>query len=180
MITIILLVLAVSLDSLSFGVGQGLNNKKIGLFNSIIMTILATILFTIPLYLSKLVVKNMDEDLCFLINGTVLLLLGLFYIITYIINKDKPKKYVSNDVNFKYYIISTFPITLDAIFTAFLNGYSLDNLWFAIFFFFIITFVSLYVGNLITIKLSKKFNLSLEWLSGIIFIILGIIKLLEI
>ena len=83
MLTLIILIIAVSFDTMSFGLAQGLKNIKITLLNTFIITIISTIIFTIPLYLSKFVAKYFDETLCNIINGIVLILLGIIYLIKY-------------------------------------------------------------------------------------------------
>jgi len=46
-----------------------------------------------------------------------------------------------------------------------------------VFFYFIITFLSIYVANKIGLNLSKKTQLDLGFLSAVIFFIIGILKI---
>lgn len=178
MATIILLVLAVSLDAFSFGLAQGFNKNKISFFYAFCMSALSTVLFAVPLYLSSYIYKYLKSSICYLINGIILLLLGLFYLKNAVFKK-KNEKTDNIALNFKNCMVSVFPISLDAIFTAFLSGYELNYVVFGIVFYFIVTLLFIYVPNKIVLKLSKKFKFNADWLSGIIFIILAILKFLE-
>lgn len=178
MTRIILLVIAVSLDALSFGIASGLNKSKIKFWYAFCMAFISTFMFAIPLYASYYVSKYLNEDLLYLINGIVLCGLGIYYII--ISFKKEQKNNQFNVKSLKNCILSTFAISLDAIFTAFLSGYSLNYVIFGIIFYFFVTLLFIYVPNTLTLKFSKIKNINLSWVSGVIFIILGILKLFEI
>lgn len=180
MATISILILAVSLDALSFGLAQGIKKNSINPFYALCMTIVSTILFAVPLYLSSIVIKYLDENICCYINGSVLIGLGVLYIITFIVNsfkKEELKATPKTNLSLGYCLISTLPISLDAIFTGFLSGYTLSYIAYGIVFYFIVTFLAIYIPNKIALKMSGKNNLKIEWLSGTIFIILGLLKL---
>lgn len=68
-------------------------------------------------------------------------------------------------------------ISVDAIFTAFLSGFSANFYIFAVLFYAFSNFFAIFLGNIIFYKINKQFKINLEVLSGLIFIILGIIKL---
>lgn len=180
MITIIILILAVSLDALSFGLAQGIQRNSINWFYALCMTLLSTILFAVPLYLSSIVVQYISEKTCLIINGSVLIGLGVLYLINFIISCFKGEKFqpeIKTKLSLGYCLISTLPISLDAIFTGFLSGYSLTHIAFGIVFYFIVTFLVIYVTNKVALKLTGKAKLNIEWLSGTIFIMLGVLKL---
>ena len=179
MVTIILLVLAVSLDALSFGLAQGFNKNSISLFYAFCMSMLSTILFAIPLYISSFIYKYLNSSVCYIINGIILLLLGLFYLKNAVF-KNISKQGTNNALNFKNCMVAVLPISLDAIFTAFLSGYELNYIIFGIVFYFTITLLFIYIPNKIALKISKKSKIDIDWLSGIIFIVLAILKFLEI
>ena len=73
-------------------------------------------------------------------------------------------------------LAATIPISIDAVFTAFLNGYSLSHIGYGIILYFIITFLSILITNQIGLQLSKRSNINLGFLSGLIFIIIGLLK----
>lgn len=75
------------------------------------------------------------------------------------------------------YFYETIAISVDAIFTAFLSGFS-DNFYlFLVFFYLFSNFFAIFFGNIIFFKINKKCNVKLDILSGIIFILLGIFKI---
>lgn len=178
MITIIILIITISIDAMSFGFAQGVLNNKIPLFYCLIMTILSTILFSIPLLLSKYIFSFFSENICNFVNGILLITLGFVYLLN--LFKPKNKKNIKNNlnkINLKTIIIETFPISLDAIFTALLNGYTLNSLLFCIILYFFLTFFSIYIFNLISLKLSQKIKFNINFLSPLIFIIIGSLKI---
>lgn len=178
MIKIILLVIAVNIDALSFGFASGLNKSIIKWNYALCMAIVSTMLFSVPLYLSHIVVKYLNEDIFYIINGLVLCSMGIIYIISSFRKKEENATYNTKSLN--GCILSIFPISLDSIFTAFLNGYSLNYVIFGIVFYFIITFCFIFFANLIGLRLTSKSKLNIDWVSGVIFLILGILKFFEI
>ena len=180
MIYTMFLIIAISIDAMSFGFAQGFQKKYITILNCLIMTIISTLLFTIPLYLSSFVFKYFNEQLCNIINGIVLIILGIYYLVKNL-TTSKNRNLEKNNVNIEHLclkncILSTFPISLDAIFTTFLNGYSIPDIIFAIIFFFCFTFISILLPNRISLKISNKTSLHISWISGIIFLIIGTLK----
>lgn len=178
MIKIILLVIAINIDALSFGFASGLSKSKIKWSYALCMAIISTILFSVPLYLSHLVIKLLNENIFYVVNGLVLCLMGILYIIFSFRKKSEPTTY--NTKSLGGCILSIFPISLDSIFTAFLNGYSLSYVIFGIVFYLVTTFCFIFFANLIGLKLTSKTKLNIDWVSGVIFLILGILKFLEI
>lgn len=180
MITIILLIIAISFDAMSYGLAQGLKNIKVPFFYVMVMTLISTMLFTLPLYLSKYIAKYISEVLLNIINGSILIILGIFYLISYF-KTIKQEVYTKNSdkqiLSLKSAIASTFPISLDAIFTAIFTGYTLQFVLFGIIFYIFMTFSSIYVLNLIGLKISKSSTINLGFLSAFIFFIIGILKL---
>jgi putative Mn2+ efflux pump MntP len=182
MFGIIILIFALSLDAFSFGIAQGICKNKIPLFAIICMSVLSTILFGLPLYLSSIISSFLDVTICNIINGVVLILLGLIYVFKFIKDNSKQTEMLESsttnkDLSLGYYLICTIPLSLDAIFTAFLSSLSVKNMCFSIVFYLIITFFALFLGNRISIKMTGKSKLNVEWLSGIIFVVLGILKI---
>lgn len=178
MARIILLVIAISLDALSFGFACGLNKSKIKWSYALCMAFISTILFAVPLYISHMVIEYLNNIVFYIVNGIVLCAMGVLYLILSFTKKPEQKSFSTKGL--KSCITSVFPISLDAIFTAFLNGYSLRFVIFGIIFYFVVTFCFIFFANLIALRLSHKSKLNIDWLSGVIFIILGILKFLEI
>lgn len=184
MLTITLLIIAVSIDAMSFGLAQGLKKIKITFIYIACMSILSTILFSVPLYLSRFIVEYLSEFWLDLVNGIILLALGIYYIAIYFVDLKKQDNldiYVSKNesitfMKLKPALAATIPISIDAVFTAFLNGYSLSHIGYGIILYFIITFLSILITNQLGLQLSKRSNINLGFLSGLIFIIIGLLK----
>lgn len=175
-----ILILALSLDAISFGIAQGIKRNSINIWYALAMTVLSTILFAVPLYLSSIVVAYLDEKICCIINGVVLIGLGALYLTNFIIScfkKESLKPQFEQKLSFGYCMVSVFPISLDAVFTGFLSGYALSHIVYGISFYFVITFLAIYVTNKLALKMTGKSKLKIEWLSGTIFVILGILKI---
>lgn len=183
MFTLTILIIAVSFDAMSFGFAQGLKKIKISMITTLIMTSLSTLLFSVPLYLSKFISQYFYENILNLINGIILILLSIIYFVVYITNRKKITKQQDelekNTTIMPMFIgiSATLPISVDAMFTALLNGYTLDYLLFGVILYFIITFLSLLITNKMGMKLSNKTNFNLGWLSSLIFLIIGILKI---
>ena len=185
MLTITILIIVVSFDAMSFGLAQGLKNIKICFCTLLLMTILSTILFTIPLYISKFIANFFEENTLNIINGIALLIMAIIYLLLFIKDIKINENYEINKTDikimpYKSALIATFPISIDAIFTALLNGYSLEFLFAGVIIYFFITFFSLFVTNYIGLKLSRITTMNLGWISSIIFFIIGTLKLLGI
>lgn len=197
----ILILLAVSLDVFSFGLSLGFNNVYLSIIKGLFFTLISAFIFAFPLALSKLISQIIPEKICYLINGIVLLLLGLYYLISFIVKiKIKNSKNAQKGTNktnlkneheninplaktpflgLKYLAFCAIPVNLDAFFTALLSGFSMGNFFIVLLFYLIFTFIAVYIGNKLSFYLSKKANLDLSWISGILFIILGMLKLFE-
>ena len=185
MVTMILLIIAVSFDAMSFGFSQGINNQRLNFFTMLIMTSLSTVLFTIPLLLSSLIFKYFDKTILNIIKGIILIILSIIYFFIFIKNKRKhtnnkkntTENRSSKNTTLKIAILATFPISVDAMFTALLNGYSFINYIIAICLYFFITFISLLLTNLVGLKIQSKSNIDLGWTSSFVFLIIGLLKL---
>ena len=179
MIKSIFLITALSLDAFSFGLAQGFKNNKIKILYIFTMAFISTLLFFIPLILSQYIFQYFDKYICNIVNGFILILLGLYYLIKYFLEKNcknNTKNVKNNKFCLKFCILSTFPISLDAIFTALLNGYTMTNITFITITYFLFTFFAILLSNFISLNLSNKSNYDLSWLSGLIFIFIGLLK----
>lgn len=201
MVHTILILLAVSLDVFSFGLSLGFKRVYLDFYKGLFFTFISAFIFAFPLLLSKLISKVIPQKICFLINGIVLLLLGVYYLMSFIIKKVKDransaqkaplKANLQNEqennhalgqtpfLGLKYLALCAVPVNLDAFFTALLSGFIMGNFFVVLLIYLTFTFFAIYIGNKLSFYLSKKINLDLSWISGILFIVLGILKLFE-
>ena len=170
-----MLILAVSLDSLAYGIALGFNKVKISFLKSVIMTLLSTLIFFLCLLLSSEISSHLKDYILYLINGSALMGLGVFYIVNSFKEKNITKTY-----NNQHYIIHTLIFSLDAAFSALLSAYSFETALFATIIYLIVTFVFIFVANRLSYLLPFRLNINFGFISGLLFIILGILKILEI
>lgn len=201
MVSTFLTLLAVSLDVFSFGVSLGTQKRTINPAGAVYFTLLSCCIFGLPFLLSARVYAIVSRSVCVLINGGVLLGLGAVYMFGYIFKSlSKSSKFGQNNplaptlqnlqvfthkptkiatAPLKTLSACAIPVNLDAFFTALLSGYSLGAPILVLSLNFTITLSALILGNRISLFFSQKKAPDMGGLSGVIFICLGILKLLE-
>ena len=169
----LLLILCLNLDALSFGVAYGLKKQKFSLFFILKLSVFSTFLFSVPLYLSKFLFKYFNRIVCNIINGLILIVLGLFYLF----KRSNPIDSTENKSTKKSFVGETVAFSVDAFFTAFLGGFPLNFYVFFVVFYFFSNFLAIFLGNLILFKINKKINFRLDFVGGIVFLLLGVLKI---
>ena len=210
MLTYLLLILCLNIDALSYGIANGFKQKRFSLSFIVLISLLSSLLFAIPLYFSKYIFQYFDSFTCQILNAVVLILMGLMYLIpqkakTKITKKlQKNCKNIKNQnteqslifnysqnpagkvtkINLKSKRIRTFKVfieclvfSVDAMFTALLGGFENNHFLVYVAFYLLTNFLAILIGNLLTYKFGKKIKLNLEFFSGAIFILLGILKI---
>lgn len=173
MVTFLLLILMLNIDALSFGIAYGLKKQKIHPVVITFISLLSTFLFAIALALSKYIYTWFNPTVLRLINAFVLIYLGF----TYIFKKEKEKN-LELKLGFKQGFIECIIISIDAIFTAILSGFNANYYIFAVIFYGFTNIFAIFFGNYFFFYLNKKIKLKLNFLSGFIFIFLGIFKII--
>lgn len=135
---------------------------------------MSTVMFAIPLAISKYIFQYFDELVCRIINAAVLILLG----INYFLPKKKDERQKSSRAPALKCFIECLIISVDAIFTALLSGFSENYYVFSVFFYAFSNFFAIFLGNRFLYKLSKISKLNLNFLSGMVFVLLGIFKVI--
>ena len=169
----LLLILCLNLDALSFGIAYGARKNRFTFWFVLKLSLFSTILFAIPLFLSKFLFKYFDRTVCNIINGVILIILSL----TYFFKKEKSTNENIDHFSKKKFLGECFAFSVDAFFTAFLGGFPLNFYLIFVIFYFFSNFLSIFFGNLIVFKLNKKIKFNLDFFGGIIFLILGITKI---
>lgn len=172
----LLLILCLNIDALSFGVAYALKKKRFKFFFTLKISLLSSLFFAIPLFLSKFVFEYLNKSVCNIINGIILIILALSYFV------KKSEKNIGENENFsqKRFLGECFAFSVDAIFTAFLAGFPMKFYIIFLFFYFFSNFLAIYFGNFFVFKFNKKIKFRLDFLGGIIFLILGILKIVGI
>ena len=205
MLPFLIIILCINIDAFSYGVAYGFKRQKMRVWYILLVTILSTFLFAVPLIISKYVFQYFNEIICNIINGLVLIFLGIYYFSQkppdFIENQPqktknnqiKGKKYIlekskiaeisfKNSENnykkfvFKEYFVESLIISVDAIFTALLSGFTSNLLVFYIIFYAFSNFFAIFLGNYITYRTNRLFKFKLSFLSGTIFVVLGVLK----
>lgn len=172
MLTYTLLILCLNLDALSYGIAYGSKKIKLNPLFIFILSIISTIFFAIPLGVSKYIFSLFNPLTLKLINGIVLILLGVFYLIP---KKEKTLQ-ILNKPSFKQGLLECLIFSIDAIFTAILSGFNEGFYIFCIIFYGFTNYFSIFCGNLFFYKISNISKFNINFLSGLVFIVLGILK----
>ena len=173
MLAFFITILCLNIDALSYGISYGLSKKKIKLRYIFFITTLSTIMFAVPLGLSKYIYKLFNPKILRILNAIILIILGLSYILKKE-EKNQTKKQVK--ISLKTCFFECVAISVDAIFTAILSGFSGDFFIFLIIFYAFTNFFAIFSGNLFFYNFNKNLKINLSFFSGFIFIILGIFK----
>ena len=173
MLTFLITILCLNIDALSYGISYGTRKIKINLKYIFFISTCSTIMFMIPLLISKYICEFFNPLLLRIINAIILIVLGITYIIESK-KENQTKKQVH--LSFKTCFFECVAISVDAIFTAVLSGFSGNFFIFSIFFYGLTNFFAIFFGNLFFYNLNQSSRFNLSFFSGFIFIILGILK----
>ena len=173
MAAFLITILCLNIDALSYGISYGTRKIKINLKYILFITFVSTLLFAIPLKISKYIYQVFNPFVLRFINAIILFVLGLTYIFQKP-NKEEIKKQAF--LSYKTCFFECIAISIDAVFTAILSGFSGNFFIFSIFFYALTNFFAIFLGNLIFYNFNKNLRFNLGFFSGFIFIILGILK----
>ena len=90
---------------------------------------------------------------------------------------DNKKSSVLNN-SFKQNFGECVAFSVDAIFTALVSGFSASYYLFSVLFYFFTNFLAIFCGNIILYNINRKLKFNLNIFSGLIFIFLGILKII--
>ena len=173
MISFLLTIICLNLDALSYGISYGIIKIKINLKYIIFISTISTLLFSIPLFISKYICNFFNPKILKFINAIILIFLGIFYIFKNHKNNQTKKQ---TSLSFKTCFFECIAISIDAIFTAILSGFSGDFFIFSLFFYGLTNFFAIFLGNYFSLKIQNKLRFNLGFFSGFIFIFLGFLK----
>lgn len=216
MLTFFLLILCINIDALSYGVAGGIKKRKFSALYVLLVCVMSTIMFAVPLYLSKFVFQYFDELICRIINGVILMLMGIIYLLPKDLIKSKLRSHKkpnysqnTNDINSEFKetldakienkeksiensmennqkfekitfvkcFLECFVISVDAIFTAFLSNFTDNYYILAVAFYALTNYLAIYFGNRVLYKINALVKFNLSFISGLIFILLGVLKI---
>lgn len=201
-----LVVFTLSLDAFVASIAYGTNKIKMPFKSMIIIDIICTSLLAISIFLGTLVKKTLPEGTTIIISFTILILLGIFYLLEGVI-----KTYIKNNlildkkIKFKlfniWFIISVYmdeikadldnsktlsskealylaiALSLDSLAIGFGSSLGSINCISIIFLSLIINMIAIWSGLAIGKRFVEKVKIDLSWLAGVILIILAFLKL---
>ena len=196
----LLLSISSNLNTLSISLAYGIKKVQLSKFSIILLSILTSMGTLISMYIGKLLLPLMDLTLANLFGAILLSYIGISFIVEYIRLEKKrngydTSYYFQNSLNYDNiienpsYIDSyksnridimgclniSFYIVLNNCCTAFAASITGISISLTVFFNFIITILSLYLGSLnYNINISKWFIKYSNLISGVTLIILGI------
>lgn len=203
---IILLVLAISLDSFLVSIHYGIKKIKIPLVSIIIINMICSLILGTSIFLGNEAQRFLPSHMTSIISFLILLLLGIYYLfeglikfylesksnhegkleigfadIRFIINlyldgthadKDKSKVLDSKEA-----IYLALALSLDSLTIGFGSGLSNMDYMYVMFCSFVAGFLSIFSGLIVGKKLFNTIKFNLSWISGILLIILAILRL---
>ncbi len=205
MIETLLLVFTLSLDAFVASIAYGTNEIKIPFVSMTIINITCSSLFALSLFLGSIVKKFIPKGITLLISFLILILLGIFYLFqslikSYIAKSSTPNKKIklkisdliiniyidetsadfnkSKNLNPKEALYLAIALSLDSLAIGFSSSLTGINYVQVIFFSLFYGIIAVQLGLLIGRKLVEKSNFNISWLSGVILIILAIMKII--
>lgn len=199
---VILLIFCLSFDVLLASFSYGIDKIKIPLKSIILMNLIITILFVTSNFFGELISLYVEQSVLNIISFFILFVLSLCNFFKYSIKKYflklNNKKFTLYNINFimqvavdstladsdnskilslKEAISLGVALSLDGITVALSIGFFFNNYIILFLTSFVITISMFIIGNILGCKFSKKMDINLSWLSGIIFLILAITKI---
>lgn len=207
MIESLLMVLAISLDSFVIGLAYGTKEIELPIKSLVAINMVCTTFLAIAIFLGSTVKRIIHVNTASVISFTLLLVLGLYYLLDSILESIIKKKSYRNkkikfqfpsiniiidiaidgtradinksgDIDLKEAIYLAIALSLDALAVGF--GSSLGNINYkeVLILFFLINIFAIISGLCIGRKIVSKTKVNLSWVSGLILIFLGISNLL--
>lgn len=200
---LILLVIAVCIDSFFVALSYGNHSIKLSFKMILLLSFICTLILGISIFFSTFISYFIPKTLCILISSILFISIGITdlfqsFIKSYLKNVNNKKLFFhtneicfvlniymdetsadidhSKDLSIHETIYLAFVLSFDSLLSGFAYGVSIPFSITLILLTFIFTCFSFLSGNLIGKNLLKS-TFHFSWISGIIFIILGLIKL---
>lgn len=205
MIETLLLVFTLSLDAFVASIAYGTNKIKIPFVSAAIINITCSSFLAFSLLLGSVIRGFIPEDITLLISFLILIFLGIFYLFqslikSYIAKASTPNRKVklrvsdliiniyidetsadfnrSKNLNPKEALYLAVALSLDSLAIGLSSSLTGVNYFQVIFFSLFYGIIAVRLGLLIGRKLVEKSGFNISWLSGVILIILAIMKII--
>ena len=189
--------IAISFDSLVSFFGYGIEKIKVGFLQIIFIMFINTIFLAVGLFCGHYLSLLINDSIIKYISFSLLLMVGLFKLASDLLKLWLSKhKGINNktflkicidpinaDINkdkilsFKESLFIGIALSIDSLGVGLGLGVNKTNQYLIFIFSFIIGLVFSFIGYLIGKKVSSKTTLNLSWLSGVLLILLAILKI---
>lgn len=202
----LLLVLALSLDAFVASIAYGTNNIRIPFTSVLIIDIVCTSFLAISVLLGEFIKNFLPLNLTTTISFLILIFLGIYYLFesfvkSFFKNKGSSKERVkvklfdirliidiyvdeikadfdnSKKLNYNEALYLAVALSLDSLAIGFSSGLCNINFFLIIFLSIVFNILSIWGGLFIGRRFVEKSKINLSWLTGIILITLGFLKL---
>ena len=199
MLQTFLILLAVSLDVFAYSVSMGTLGIRFNARQILGFLGVSIAVFSVAMVASGLIKSLINKELGNAINGIVLILFGIYYLLdyestfnferlkflkfaplkqklTFLSIKYSPKPTTGqNGPNFSVW--QAIPVNLDAFFTASITGSGFYSPEFAMCSYVVLTALAVVIGNNLSFSMLKRAKINYSWLCAMVFIGLVCFKL---
>lgn len=206
MLSALLLVLAVCIDAFATSVSYGMGKIKIPFFSALIISLIGTSFLAVSIFFAKILSNFINPQTCVILSVILLIFLGITNLfqnsLKTFLKKHKGQKNVSFslfDISFvieifldetkadfdnsktlspKEAIVLAIALSLDSLASGFSAGLLVKHFWEPVVLSLIIGILAVISGSLIGQRISRKTDVNLSWISGVVLICLAVIKIL--
>ena len=204
MITDILFPLTLCLDAFVASIAYGMNQIKIPISSVLVIGLIGSLFLALSFFASNLIKQFFNPNICLILSSILLMGIGFFTLFQSVLKQylkqlkeEKKIQFHMNGISIaldiyldetsadldhsktlskKEAILLATALSIDSLFAGFSLGLGCNSYLQLIFLSFILStsfiFLGIRIGSHLTLK--KKFDLS--WLSGICFILIGLLK----
>lgn len=170
---ILLLVAALSVDSLAAAVSYGLAKIKIGFTRSLLISIICSMFLVFSAAFAGVIGAYIDEGITKTVSFLILFVIGIIKLM----EKDKSER--PETLSASKTVLFAVSMSVDGLAAGFGAGLTAeDNLWAVGAAACIITFLTVFLGNIAGLKVNKKAPAVMQKLGGIAIIAVGVCKLI--
>lgn len=204
MLSALLLVLAVCIDAFATSVSYGMGKIKIPFFSALIISLIGTSFLAFSIFCARILSSFINPQTCVILSVILLIFLGITNLfqnsLKSLLRKHKGQKNVSFSLFDISFVIEIFldetkadidnsktlspkealalaiALSLDSLASGFSAGLSVKHFWEPVVLSLIIGILAVISGSLIGQRISRKTDINLSWISGVVLISLAIIK----
>ena len=170
---IIMLVAALSVDSLAAAVSYGLAKIKIGFARSFLISIICSMFLVFSAAFAGVIGAYINESVTKTASFVILLIIGIIKL------TEKDKNEFPETLSAAKTVLFAMSMSVDGLAAGFGAGLTAeDNLWAVGAVACIITFLTVFLGNTVGLKVNKKAPAIMQKIGGIVIIVVGICKLI--